>query len=290
MKIRIYVLFVLMAVFGLSSCDKTKDQIEEKVKVFSEALKTNDVATIYDFYPDAKLLSNMKLPNGIQMADMEVVKSETTGNYLVTIKNPREQKLLIKVLGKNKFQIIDSYSLFEINKEFSDLAVNTGMPLKSLSDQKLNELFKEDGDYINFIKGKFNGITEFKLSAFDAVYNRYSSWVNIEQNIKNDGKFRVKGTDYDVIFHFKDDNGNCAESTKTIAGVDLEPGETFTYSFQLNGYASSAMDHALRWTVSFNQKRGDTLKDLLKKAKFDGTEYDEFVKEASKNKEKENKK
>ena len=76
MKIRIYILFALMAVFGLSSCDKTKGQIEEKVKVFAEALRTNDVANIYDFYPDAKLLCNMKLPNGIQMADMDVAKDD----------------------------------------------------------------------------------------------------------------------------------------------------------------------------------------------------------------------
>lgn len=290
MKIRIYILFALMAVFGLSSCDKTKGKIEEKVKVFAEALRTNDVATIYDFYPDAKLLSNMKLPNGIQMADMDVVKNDTTGIYTVTIKNPREQKLLIKVLGENKFQIIDSYSLFEINKEFSELAVNTGIPLKSLSDQKLNELLNEDGEYITFIKNKFGGLTKFKLSSFDGVYTSSNSWANINQNIKNDGKFSVKGTDYDVIFTFKDMEGIAAKSTKTIAGVDLEPGETFTYTFMADGYGDCARRHALDWSVTFNQKRGGTLKDVLKKAKFNGTEYDEFVKEASKNKEKENKK
>lgn len=282
MKKLIYGIFALVAVLGLASCDQNKSQIEEKTKTFAEALKNNDVATIYDLYPDSRILSNMKLPNGIQMADINVEKDEATGNYTATIKNPREQKLIYKVLGKDKYQIIDSYSLFEINKEFTDLAVNTGMQLKSLSDQKLNELFKEDGDYINFIKGKFSGLTDFKLSAFDPVYNRSYDWVNIEQNIINNGKFRVKGTDYDVIFHFKDNNGVCAESTKTIAGVDLEPGETFTYSFQLNGYAPSAMDHALTWNVVFNQKRGDSLKDLLKKAEFKGTEYAEFMKESSK--------
>lgn len=290
MKTRHFILLALMAVFCLSSCDKNKGQIEEKTKAFAEALKTNDVATIYDIYPDARKVANMKLPNGVQMADIEVEKDDATGNYTATIKNPREQKLVYKVLGEDKYQIVDSYSLFDIDKDFTDLAVKAGIPLKSLSDQKLNELFKEDGEFINYIKGLFAGVTDFNLSTFDGVYNRYSSWVNIEQNIRNDGKFRVKGTDYDVIFHFKDKNGNCAASTKTIAGVDLEPGETFTYSFQLNGYARSAYEQALTWDVSFNQKRGDSLKDLLKKAKFNGTEYDDFVKDMAKEKKNKSKK
>lgn len=164
------------------------------------------------------------------------------------------------------------------------------MPLKSLSDQKLSELFKEDGEFISYIKGMFVGVTDFNLSDFDGVYNRESSWVNIEQNIRNDGKFRVKGTDYDVIFHFRDKNGNSVPSTKTIAGVDLEPGETFTYSFQLEGYTRSAYEHALTWDVTFNQKRGDSLKDLLKKAKFNGTEYNDFVKDMAKEKKNKSKK
>lgn len=289
MKARHFILLALMAVFCLSSCDKNKSQIEEKTKAFAEALKTNDVATIYDIYPDARKVANMELPNGVQMADIEVEKDDATGNYTATIKNPREQKLVYKVLGEDKYQIVDSYSLFDIDKDFTDLAVKTGIPLKSLSDRKLNELFKEDGEFISYIKGKFVGVTDFNLFAFDGVYNRYSSWVNIEQNIMNRGKFRVKGTDYDVLFRFTDKNGQCAPSTKTIAGVDLEPGETFTYSFQINGFGPSAYNHALSWEVVFNQKRGDSLKDLLKKAKFNGAEYDDFVKDMAKEKKTKNK-
>lgn len=290
MKTKHFILLALMAVFCLTSCDKNKSQIEEKTKAFAEALKTNDVATIYDIYPDARKVTNMKLPGGIQMADIEVVKDEATGNYIATIKNPRAQKLVFKVIGEGKYQIIDSYSLFDIDKDFTDLAVKTGIPLKTLSDLELNELFKEDGEFLTYIKALFIGVNDFNLTSFDGVYNRYSSWVNIEQNIMNEGKFRVKGTDYDVIFRFKDKSGKSVPSTKTIAGVDLEPGETFTYSFQLEGYTRSAYDHALTWEVIFNQKRGDTLKDLLKKAKFSGTEYSDFVKAMAKEKKNKNKK
>ncbi|WP_153081160.1 hypothetical protein [Segatella copri] len=41
----------------------------------------------------------------------------------------------------------------------------------------------------------------------------------------------------------------------------------------------AAYNHSLSWTVTFNQKGGNTLKDILKKAKFTGSEYTEFTKE-----------
>ena len=279
MKVNNISIIALLAIFFLSSCDKKKSQVEEQTKAFVEAIKTKDVATIYDMYPDAKLLSNMNLPTSIQMADVDVVKDEATGDYTATIKNQREQKLVFKVMGENEFKIFDSYNLLEIDKDYINLAVKSGVPLKALSDQKLKELLKEDSPFIAFIKDKFKGVTDFKLSSYDGVYNKNLNinWVNIEQNIKNDGEFRVKGTDYNVSFHFVDMLGECAPSTKTIAGVDLEPGESFTYSFQLNGYESSAYNRSLSWTVTFDQKRGDTMEDMLKKAKFTGTEYDEYI-------------
>lgn len=279
MKVNNISIIALLAIFFLSSCDKKKSQVEEQTKAFVEAIKTKDVATIYDMYPDAKLLSNMKLPTSIQMADVDVVKDEATGDYTATIKNQREQKLVFKVMGEDEFKIFDSYNLLEIDKDYINLAVKSGVPLKALSDQKLKELLKEDSPFIAFIKEKFKGITDFKLSSYDGVYNKNPNinWVNIEQNIKNDGEFRVKGTDYNVSFHFVDMLGECAPSTKTIAGVDLEPGESFTYSFQLSGYEFSAYNRSLSWTVTFDQKRGGTMEDMLKKAKFTGTEYDEYI-------------
>ena len=279
MKVNNISIIALLAFFFLSSRDKKKSQVEEQTKAFVEAIKTKDLATIYDMYPDAKLLSKSKVPTRIQMADVDVVKDEATGDYTATIKNQREQKLVFKVMGENEFKIVDSYNLLEIDKDYINLAVKSGVPLKALSDQKLKKLLKEDSPCIAFIKEKFKGGTDFKLSSYDGIYdiNPNINWVNIEQNSKNDGEFRVKGTDYNVSFHFVDMLGECAPSTKTIAGVDLEPGESFTYSFQLSGYESSAYNRSLSWTVTFDQKRGGTMEDMLKKAKFTGTEYDEYI-------------
>ncbi len=276
---RKYLFLALVAVLGLASCDSNKSKIEELTNQFASAVKSNDVATIYDMYPDAKQLDNMKLPSSIEMADIDVEKDEKTGNYTATIKNSREQKLVFKPTGEKTFQISNSYGLFEIDKTYSDLAVSTGVPLKKLSDLELCKLLKDDGDFISFIQDKYSSLTELDLSYFDGRWVRNYRMVSIDQNIKNDGDFAVKGKDYDVVFYFKDNDGVDVPSTKTMEGVDLAPGETFTYNFQVDGYSNATASHTLTWTVKFNQKGGNAFKDLLKKAKFTGEEYSEFLKQ-----------
>lgn len=288
----IQLVLLLLCCFAITSCDSNKSKIEEKAKLFTEALKTKDVATIYDMYPDSKLVSHMTLTANVAPADMEVVKDEATGLYTANFKNARDQKLIFKVTGKDTYQIIDSYGFFDIEPLYSDLAVKSGVPLKKLSDQKLKELFKDGGPFLSFIKNKYGGLTELNLSYFDGVYtcNMGLNQVQIQQNIRNEGDFPVKGSDYDVIFNFSDEGGNAAPSTQSMDGVDLAPGETFTYTFQITGYTNSAYNHQLCCTVSFNQKGGGTMKDLMKKAKFTGQEYSEFLKQQAKDKAKAGKK
>ena len=119
-----------------------------------------------------------------------------------------------------------------------------------------------------------------------------NNWMNlqIEHNVRNDGDFPVKGSDYDVVFNFYDTDGVAPQSSKTMDGGDLAPGESFTYSFTLDGYSRVAYNHTLAWTVYFNQKGGGTMKDIMKKAKFTGQEYDEFLKQQAKDKAKSGKK
>ena len=278
---RLHKLFIiaLLAVLGLSSCDSNKGKIEELTNQFASAVKNNDVATLYDLYPEAKNLDNMKLPSSIDMGDIEVNKDEKTGNYLATIKNSREQSIIFKAGADGKFQIADSYGLFEIDNTYSDLAVKTGVPLKKLSDMELSKLLKNDSEFISFIQDMYGSLTELKLSYFDGRYVRNYGVLTSEYNIRNDGDYAVKGKDYDVVFYFKDTDGIDVPSTKTMEGVDLAPGETFTYSFQLDGYSYSAASHTLGCRVTFNQKGGNAFKDILKKAKFTGNEYSEFLKQ-----------
>ena len=293
MKTRTIQLFLLLlCCFAFTACDSNKSKIEEKAKQFTEALKTKDVATIYDMYPDSKLANHMTLTTNVAPGDLEVVKDEATGLYTANFKNARDQKLIFKVTGKDTYQIIDSYGFFDIEPLYSDLAVKSGVPLKKLSDQKLKELFKDGGPFLSFIKNKYGGLTDINLSFYDGVWKSMNNWMNlqIEHNVRNDGDFPVKGSDYDVVFNFYDTDGVAPQSSKTMDGVDLAPGESFTYSFTLDGYSRAAYNHTLAWTVYFNQKGGGTMKDIMKKAKFTGQEYDEFLKQQAKDKAKAGKK
>ena len=279
MKLHKLFIIALLAVLGLSSCDSNKGKIEELTNQFASAVKNNDVATLYDLYPEAKNLDNMKLPSSIDMDDIEVNKDEKTGNYLATIKNSREQSIIFKAGADGKFQIADSYGLFEIDNTYSDLAVKTGVPLKKLSDLELSSLLKTDGDFIAFISEKYSDLTNLNLKSLGGRWTRNYGVVSLEQNIKNQGEFAVKGKDYNVEFYIFDTEGIDASSTKTMEGVDLAPGETFTYNFQIEGFLNSTYSESLRVKVTFNQKGGNAFKDILKKAKFTGNEYSEFLKQ-----------
>ena len=280
MKILKFLQLALLTVFVFASCDSNKGKVEELTKQFATAVKSNDAATIYDMYPEAKLAECMKLPSKIDLAEITVEKDDSTGNYIATINNPREQKLVFTPAGEDKFKITDSYGLFELNKEYTDLAIKTGIPMKQLSDRTLSSLFKDGSKFMEMITEEYGAVNDLNLSDFDGVYNYFSyGMVQVNQNIRNDGDFPVKGKDYDIILHFDDRSGYSVASTKTMEGVDLEPGETFTYTFELNGYARAAYYKTLHWTVSFNKKGGDSLKEILKKAKFTGSEYAEYEKE-----------
>lgn len=271
-------MFLLLS-FVLVSCDKTKGKVEEKAKQFVESVNGKDVATIYDMYPNAKSATNMELPDKISTTEIEVVKDTATGNYIANLQNPRDQRLIFKPINENTFKIVDSYGLFQLDEMYSDMAVKTGVPLKKLSDQKLKELFSEDGKYLEFIKEKFSHLSKLNLYYYDGVYNCSYNVVEVTQNIENIGDFAVKGSDYNVIFRFIDKRDISAPSTKCMDGVDLAPGESFTYTFNVDGYSSAAYEHEFTWSVSFEQKGGDSFKDLMKKAKFTGNEYTEFLKE-----------
>lgn len=289
MKTRTIQFFLLLlCCFAFTACDSNKSKIEEKVKQFTEALKTKDVATIYDMYPNSKLANHMTLTTNVAPGDLEVVKDEATGNYTANFKNARDQKLIFKVTGKDTYQIIDSYGFFDIEPLYSDLAVKSGVPLKKLSDQKLKELFKDGGPFLSFIKNKYGGLTDINLYFYDGMWTSMNNWTSlqIQHNVRNDGDFPVKGSDYDVVFNFYDTDGVAPQSSKTMDGVDLAPGESFTYTFQINSYLSTAYNHTLAWTVYFNQKGGGTMKDIMKKAKFTGQEYSEFLQQQTKEKSK----
>lgn len=279
---KIILLLSVVAFVGLVSCDSNKSKVKDLTTQFAAAVKNGDEATVYDIYPDAKKVSNMSLPDSIELADIEVEKDDKSGNYIAAIKNKLSQKFVFKLVDDKTLQISNSFGFFKRDSIHNQLAIKTGVPLKRLSDMELDSLLKDDGPYISYIKKKYSEAIKVKISSVRKNYYYYHYSAQVEQTIRNDGKFPVKGEDYDVVFTWIDRSGDCATAINVFKGVDLTPGQMYSYYLSPGGFEFAALGGTLDWKVKFIQKGGRTLVHLLQNAKLTGNEYDEFIQQKDK--------
>lgn len=278
--IKIY-LASLIAIMCLQSCDSNKGKIKEMTKQFVSALNEKDKATIYNMFPDAKNISNMKLPENIIDGEISVEKNDS-GLYIASISNSRQQKFVFDVKGDNEIQIKDSYSLFELDSAAMELSIKTGVPLKKISDINISELMNEEGKYIlhlmNLYSNEISGNLVYETGEY-SWNHAYSGNVTVSQPIRNKGDVAIKGSEYNVEFTFYSPGGTVSSRKKMVeSGVDLEPNEAATLCLMPGGAWVYACDNGdFAWYVSFVYKNMTPIKTLLKYVKFSGNEYDKYV-------------
>ena len=270
-----------LAMLMLVSCDANKKKIEEQTKLFIEAVNGNDKATIVDMYPSSKDVKGLSMPKKIVDGELTVEKDEKTGNYTASINNPRQQKIIFKVVGKEQYQIIDTYSVMQLDSAYSELAINTGVPVKKVSDLSLSKIVDPEGDYIKFLKKKFADVIGGNLVEEEGTYNYTGGWypsVECKQVIRNAGSTPIKGSQYTVEFSFFSWSGGAASQTIVQDGVDLQPGEAYTFMiYPGSGWVNTARNSELSWHTKFTYKNQNPLKAMLKYAKFTGSEYSDFL-------------
>ena len=282
-KNNILVTALLLIAFTLLSCDGNKGKVEEAAKQFISAVNNHDKATIYSLYPNAKNIENMTLPDSIQKGDISVEKNDS-GDYVVNIKNDRQQALVFKVADDKNISLLETFSVLQLDSAATELAIKTGVPMKQLSDLKLSELFIEDGDFIAALKEKYASVISGNLiresrGTWVATRNYYGGNVSVTQPIRNVGTVPIKADEYNVEFNFYCPNGTAASMKKIEAGVDLQPGEGYTYYvYPGSGYVNACSQHDFKWEISFVYKNISPIQSLLKFAKMQGDEYDEFMK------------
>ena len=279
-KSNILVTALLLMAFTLLSCDGNKGKVEEAAKQFISAVNNHDKATIYSLYPNAKNIENMTLPDSIQKGDISVEKNDS-GDYVVNIKNDRQQALVFKVADDKNISLLETFSVLQLDSAAMELAIKTGVPMKQLSDLKLSELFNEDGDFIAALKEKYASYIGGQLIYESGTYcasRNFGGSVTVTQPIRNVGTVPIKADEYNVEFNFYCPNGTAASSKEIVSGVDLQPGEGYTYNVFPSGYVNAAYEHDFRWTISFVYKNISPIQSLLKFAKMQGDEYDEFMK------------
>lgn len=151
---------IAIALLSLSSCDSHKDKVKEVTKQFVTAINTNDKATIYDIYSDAKNATAISPVKRIADGEIEVEKDEKTGNYIATIENVKQEKLVFKAEGKEDVKLIQTYGLFQLKDSLNDLAIKSGVPVKKLGDLENNKLMDPKGKYVSFLMKKFSDVIQ----------------------------------------------------------------------------------------------------------------------------------
>ena len=275
--------WLLFTLVLFASCDSNKGKVEEMTKQFMAAVNGNDKASIYNLYPDAKEVSNMKLPQSIAEGEISVEKNDS-GKYIASIANARQQKFVFEVKGENEIVIEDSYSLLDMDSAAMELSIKTGIPMKKLTDRTLSGLINEEGKFIKYLERIYSKEISGGLVYEGGVYSwntAYGGSVSVTQPIRNTSDIAIKGNEYNIEFEFYSPNGTSSARKKIVEqGQDLEPNEATT----LYGYLLACQSRDFNWNISFVYKNRTPLKTLLKYVKFSGDEYDKFTEEMAKSK------
>ena len=281
-KIKIMILTLCVLLCCACDSNKSKVKVKEVTDLFVNAINGKDKATIYNIYPNAKNINNMSLPDSIQKGDIAIEEKDSV-SYIVSIANARMQKLVFEVKSENEVVLNDTYSVLELDSASLELAIQTGVPVKELSDLNVSKLLDVEGDYIEFLKHEHADEIQGGLVKENGTWSAqryYGGSVTVTQPIRNVGNVPIKGSEYNVEITFYSPNGTSNARLKKVEnGVDLEPNEATTFYLDPGaGYVNACFAHDFSWTVSFVYKNQPPVSTLLNKAKLKGTEYDEFMK------------
>lgn len=283
MKTRNYFLIALMAVLGLSSCDSNKSAVEDLTKQFMEAVKTDDKATVYDMYPNAKLYKDLTLPDSIEKGEFDIQKNEKDTTYIVSIKNAKMSKLIFKSTDNKTFKIVNTFSVLQLDSVNNEIALKTGVPIKQMPDLELGKLMEIDSEYMSYLINQYASKLSLTLIQEPGNYawRRDATGFHcvISQPVRNTGTSLVKGSDYSVeISIFRSSTGKMI-GKKVHQGVDLASGESMVFTDDIPEFFSAANDRDLSTTVNIIGRNQDSvLESLLKKIEFTGKEYDDYLK------------
>lgn len=265
------------------SCDSNKGKVEEQARLFVAAVNNKDKATIYDIYPEAKNIKNMSLPDSIVIGEISVEKTDSS-LYIASIANTRMQKLVFEVKGENAIVLKDTYSVLELDSAAMELAIQTGVPVKEISDLNISKLLDDGGDYLTHLKMVYSDQIKGGLVCEDGTYTWNRGYgavpgsVTVHQSIRNAGDVPLKGSEYNIEFNFYCPNGTAAARKMVESGVDLEPNEATTLTvYPGSGYVRACNNKDFSWNVSVTYKNLSPITTLLKYVKFTGKEYDEYI-------------
>lgn len=283
MKARNIITIALISVLGLTSCDSQNSAVEDLTNQFMSAIKSGDKATVFDIYPEAKKYQDLTLPDSIEKGELDIQKNEKDSSYIVSIKNARMSKLIVKSTDNKTLKVINSFSVLQLDSVTNEVAIKTGVPIKKMPDLELGKLMEEDSEFMSYLINTYANRMSLSLikETGDYGWRRDATGFHcqINQPIRNTSTDMVKGSDYSIeITVFQTSTGNTMVK-KVHQGEDLASGESTIFSDDIPELFRYAANHDITWNVNIIGKNQDSFKEsLLKKIELTGHEYDEYLK------------
>ena len=278
MKIRkTYILAGTLAALLCSSCDSHKSAAKQCAETFAKAINEGDNVTLFDVYPALINQKDLDIVSNISLEGMQV--EAISGDSLYEVKLANEVTLVVAADGDG-MTIVDSHKVLHMPEYCVELAGKTGVPLKKLSDRTVSELFDEESNYIQFLSNEdFATTNNLNISISNGRYSWTQNFGNftcvMTNNITNNGKKKVSGSDYEVE-HIICNKKDFTELLRvTTYGRDLEPGETTMTTDDIRNLFSVAKASNLTWSSNVKLKRSKT-QILAKYGNFKGDEYKRY--------------
>ena len=100
---------------------------------FVAAYNEGDKATVYDLFPSVKAYDNLAMGSIIGQGDeINVERNDSTGNYIATINEQKQQRLVFDVNSTGAIQVVDAYGVFRLDSIANELALKAGVPVKKV--------------------------------------------------------------------------------------------------------------------------------------------------------------
>ena len=272
-------IFALCAI-ALCSCDSNKGKVKELATQFVTAYNEGDKATIYDLFPIIKTYESLSMNGSIgQGDDISVEKNDSTDSYIATINVQKQQRLVFAIDSLGTIKLIDTYGVFRLDSISNEVALKAGVPVKKMSDIELAKLMNSQSDFISDLK-LMKEVNFLWVNYGGYSWSRTSSGFNVTMTftIRNSSSNTVSGKDYYVIVSPQQKSTSRAFSTKTIDGVDLAPNEMREFNAIEPSLYNYASERDLSYTVEVKYRTESILSFLLNYSKFEGNEYEDFMK------------
>ncbi len=281
MKFFSYFAVIIMTLVLCTSCDKNEGMSKELAQKFVTAYNEGDKAGVYDLFPAIKEFSNLQISGKLNEEDLSVEKYDSTNQYVVTIDEQRNQKLVYEADSTDNLRLVDSYGVFHLDSLSNEIALKTGVPLKKISDIEQAKILDPEGYFMKFLAAHYC-TSKDALWTEDEHYlygrNSIKYYCTLIFNVHNLSKVAISGKDYYVEITTSQVSTAYEGSTRTLDGVDIAPGEKREFKVDADECCRWAMESDLKYNATVKMRPQSVIDMLLNYGNFKGEEYDEFMK------------